>query len=188
MSIGQTRVQCGLVIFVLAALCMGAADCAAGFGPPPSAPSSLEAIGDDRRVIAQLSDAEDDIPKNPVPQTAQAGTVVEQISYKTPWEFYLAGFTILLGIGFMALYCFAHRGTKLDHAFSRNFIILTVIFSALFLIVAGYSERQTAPVFGLLGTIVGYLFGAVAGKAQAQIDAEAPGQAPGSPGTDGRKT
>jgi len=34
-----------------------------------------------------------------------------------------------------------------------------VISSAIFLIVAGYSEQQISPVIGLLGTIVGYILG-----------------------------
>jgi hypothetical protein len=114
-----------------------------------------------------------EIPKNAPPDGAerQSALTVTQVSYKTPWEVYLTGFTVVLGLGFLALFCYAHRGSILDHAFARNFIILTVVFSALFLIVAGYSERQTAPVFGLLGTIIGYLFGAVTGRAQAQEQA-----------------
>ncbi|MBY5546711.1 hypothetical protein HFO61_07685 [Rhizobium leguminosarum] len=43
--------------------------------------------------------------------------------------------------------------------FQKAFLLLTVIFAALFLIVAGYSDDQTAPVFSLLGAIIGYLFG-----------------------------
>src|SRR5262245_3938598 len=69
---------------------------------------------------------------------------------------YLTAATVILGIGFIGLYCYIRRGT-IDDNFSRHFIILTVIFSSLFLIVAGYTERQTAPVFALLGTIIGYL-------------------------------
>ncbi len=71
---------------------------------------------------------------------------------------YLTALTVALGLGFIALYTFIFRNERNEN-FSRNFIILTVVFSALFLIVAGYSEQQTAPVFGLLGTIIGYLFG-----------------------------
>jgi hypothetical protein len=121
----------------------------------------------------QPSTPSGEIPKNAPPDSTEkpSAFTVTQVSYKTPWEVYLTGFTVVLGLGFLALFCYAHRGPMLDHAFARNFIILTVIFSALFLIVAGYSERQTAPVFGLLGTIIGYLFGVATGKAQAQEQA-----------------
>lgn len=39
----------------------------------------------------------------------------------------------------------------------RAFGIPLIIVSAVFLVVAGYTEQQIAPVMGLLGTIAGYL-------------------------------
>lgn len=39
-------------------------------------------------------------------------------------------------------------------------IIPMVVMSAVFLVVAGYSDKQIAPLMGLLGTIVGYVLGA----------------------------
>jgi len=41
---------------------------------------------------------------------------------------------------------------------------LLIIVSAVLLIVVGYSERQIAPVIGLLGTIAGYLLGKDSGR------------------------
>ncbi|WP_157267552.1 hypothetical protein [Azohydromonas aeria] len=41
----------------------------------------------------------------------------------------------------------------------RVFGTLLIIVAALFLVVAGYDDKQIAPVMGLLGTIVGYLLG-----------------------------
>lgn len=41
----------------------------------------------------------------------------------------------------------------------RTFGILVIIFAAIFLVIAGYSDTQIAPVIGLLGTIAGYLLG-----------------------------
>jgi hypothetical protein len=41
----------------------------------------------------------------------------------------------------------------------RLFGTLTIIIAAVFLVVAGYSDKQIAPVMGLLGTIAGYLLG-----------------------------
>src|SRR5262249_53950171 len=43
--------------------------------------------------------------------------------------------------------------------FSRALIVVTVVTAALILVSAGYSDRQSAPAFGLLGTIVGYILG-----------------------------
>ena len=47
----------------------------------------------------------------------------------------------------------------------RVFGTILIIFSALFLVVAGYSQEQMGPIMGLLGTIVGYLLGK-SGKTQ----------------------
>jgi hypothetical protein len=42
---------------------------------------------------------------------------------------------------------------------SRAFTLSVLVTSGLFLITAGYSGQQIAPMFGLLGTIAGYLLG-----------------------------
>src|SRR5450755_974532 len=39
----------------------------------------------------------------------------------------------------------------------RTFGILLIIVASVFLVIAGYSDQQIAPVMGLLGTIAGYL-------------------------------
>lgn len=41
----------------------------------------------------------------------------------------------------------------------RTFGILIIVFCAVFLVIAGYSQTQITPVIGLLGTIAGYLLG-----------------------------
>lgn len=46
-----------------------------------------------------------------------------------------------------------------DQETTRAFTISIIIVAGLFLIAAGYSEKQLSPMFGLLGTIVGYLLG-----------------------------
>jgi hypothetical protein len=51
------------------------------------------------------------------------------------------------------------RGAGLSVDFTKTFVLVIIIFAALFLITAGYSDQQAAPVYGILGTILGYLFG-----------------------------
>ena len=41
----------------------------------------------------------------------------------------------------------------------RPFGTILIIVAAVFLVVAGYTEEQIAPVIGLLGTIAGYILG-----------------------------
>lgn len=50
------------------------------------------------------------------------------------------------------------RGGNAD-TILRTFGTILIIISSLFLVVAGYSDQQIAPVMGLLGTIAGYLLG-----------------------------
>jgi len=69
-----------------------------------------------------------------------------------------------LGIGIFALGSFALVAFLLwkrrnAEQVLRTFGILIIVFAAVFLVIAGYSDTQITPVIGLLGTIVGYLLG-----------------------------
>ena len=115
-------------------------------------------------------------PAQPAPAVRNGGGEEAQLTYKTPWEVYLIAMTMALGFIFIGLFCWVFWKKGADETFLRYFVILTVIFAALFLIVAGYSEKQTAPVFGLLGTIAGYIFGRVTSQSEAARDREAAGE------------
>lgn len=100
--------------------------------------------------------------------SGENGRPIAYWTYKTPYEFWLTGMTIaLLAVAILALTAMAWR-TGLTSDFTRAFIIVVIIFSALFLIAAGYSDVQAAPVYGLLGTITGYIFGRSSPAAQTQ--------------------
>lgn len=47
---------------------------------------------------------------------------------------------------------------------TRIFTVSVIVSAGLFLIVAGYSDSQMSPMFGLLGTLVGYLLGKPSSK------------------------
>jgi hypothetical protein len=68
----------------------------------------------------------------------------------------ILGFGIILII-FIGLITYKNRGW--DRELSRIFIVSVVIIAGLFLMTAGYSDKQVAPMFGLLGTMIGYVFG-----------------------------
>jgi uncharacterized membrane protein YhaH (DUF805 family) len=59
----------------------------------------------------------------------------------------------------IATLCLLFRREHISDRAVQLFIIPLVIFSVLFLVVAGYTDSQIAPAVGLLGTIVGYLLG-----------------------------
>ena len=54
--------------------------------------------------------------------------------------------------------CLLYLGRNADDVL-KLFGTLIIVISAVFLVVAGYSDTQIAPVIGLLGTIAGYLLG-----------------------------
>ncbi len=51
-----------------------------------------------------------------------------------------------------------YKGKNADEVL-KLFGTIIIIISAVFLVVAGYTDTQIAPVIGLLGTIAGYLLG-----------------------------
>jgi hypothetical protein len=52
--------------------------------------------------------------------------------------------------------------------------VVTIIVSALILVIAGFSNDQIAPAFGLFGTIVGYMLGRMSSTAQPVVQTPAP--------------
>ncbi len=72
---------------------------------------------------------------------------------------WLSGMIMLFSltlVGFMT-YLIKH-GSELQEVL-KVFGTVLVVVASVFLVVAGYSEKQIAPVIGLLGTIVGYILG-----------------------------
>ncbi|VVB65122.1 Uncharacterised protein [uncultured archaeon] len=65
------------------------------------------------------------------------------------------GLILVIFTGIFAL----RRSVGWDQESTRVFTISVIVTAGLFLITAGYSDQQIAPMFGLLGTIVGYLLG-----------------------------
>ena len=67
----------------------------------------------------------------------------------------IMGFALIL-IAFMTYVI--RKGANLDDTL-KVFGTILIVVAAVFLIVAGYSEKQIAPVIGLLGTVAGYILG-----------------------------
>lgn len=132
----------------------------------PAAPSSAGQL----REGAAIPTGREDIP-------------VGYITFKTPFEQWLILMTVAtLAVTIAALTAMGWR-TGLTPDFVRAFIVVIVVFSALFLIAAGYSDKQAAPVYALLGTIVGYIFGRMTNEREPQPTGDTGGSAqkPDSP-------
>lgn len=92
-----------------------------------------------------------------VSKTVQVDPLVAKTAYE---ESQLLSLSVL-GLGVFILCCLTYlirAGRKYDEVL-RTFITTLIVIAAVFLIVAGYSEKQIAPVIGLLGTIAGYVLG-----------------------------
>jgi hypothetical protein len=101
------------------------------------------------------------------PSTAQTGSPQATAGGRTYEEIYLSLAVLLFGFLTMApqvtVMVFRHKGWGPE---SIKVVGLSlVIVAALFLVTAGYSANQIAPVIGLLGTIAGYLLGQQSKKA-----------------------
>lgn len=70
--------------------------------------------------------------------------------------------TVVLVFGIVVLVLCAglmRNSRPSPEAILRVFGTVLIITGALFLVVAGYTDQQLAPVMGLLGTLAGYLLG-----------------------------
>ena len=130
---------------------------------PAFAADPVNATGEPALVAQAAPRANNLPPADPAAPSAPSTTSGDEpqphITYKTPYEFWLTGLTIGLGFIFVGLFCWLSTRKLADETVMQYFVLLCVIFASLFLIVAGYTEKQTAPVFGLLGSIIGYIFG-----------------------------
>ena len=66
---------------------------------------------------------------------------------------------LLFGVFAIVISALLIKWGKSSEAVLRIVGTIMIIVAALFLVVAGYSDKQIAPVMGLLGTIAGYLLG-----------------------------
>ncbi len=80
---------------------------------------------------------------------------------RTYSETYLSTAVLIFGLSLMLLQVMlllrAKQGWGTNSTRLAGLTLVTV--AGLFLITAGYSQNQIAPMFGLLGTIAGYLMG-----------------------------
>ena len=160
------RASASLLIFAVAAfVCV----LVAGLAHAQTTPAGSNTAGAGIAIPAEFNQTPakpDAQQQQPQQQQQQAGTItINGVRYylttKTPYEYYLAVVTVVIGVITMLLVCwlfYGHIADKTDD-FVKLFAFVVVVFSALFLIAVGYSDTQTAPVYSLLGTIIGYLFG-----------------------------
>lgn len=85
-------------------------------------------------------------------------------SAETPWwstrnAMTMSAALLVFGVVVLLLATYLIKVGKSSEAVLRIFGTILIIVIAVFLVVAGYSDTQIAPVMGLLGTVAGYLLG-----------------------------
>jgi hypothetical protein len=79
--------------------------------------------------------------------------------------------TVVLTFGLLVIMICAwlmRSGRQSSEAILRVFGTVLIITGSLFLVVAGYTDKQMAPVMGLLGTLAGYLLGKSPGGSESE--------------------
>lgn len=113
------------------------------------------------RTIEQINAEIAAIKKDSAAMSSTATLVIPNESAEKAYDhsFQLAG--TVIGFGVFVLICITYLISKDKpiESLLRPFGTILIIIGALFLIVAGYSEKQIAPVIGLLGTVAGYILG-----------------------------
>ncbi len=106
---------------------------------------------------------ESDLQGNPPPEVIRENPDAPFIETTGIWEndeivksLIVIGFALII----FTLLIFRIKVQTMDaEDFIRLIVLALVICSSMYLISAGWDDQQTAPAFGILGTIAGYLLG-----------------------------
>ena len=91
--------------------------------------------------------------------TQEQGNRPEVTWWSTTDAMTISAIVLLFGFFVCVLAAMLLRQGKSADNVLKTLGTILIIVAALFLVVAGYSNEQIAPVIGLLGTIAGYLLG-----------------------------
>ena len=94
------------------------------------------------------------------PPFAEATGVQEVGTFMDDLEFWNSVVVIVFGLIIIGIVLFKFRVKDMDaDSLIRLFTLTLVIIASMYLIAAGWDNQQTAPAFGILGTVAGYLLG-----------------------------
>lgn len=100
-------------------------------------------------------------------QTQELSTTTTDIGFKPTEEnsfvfddgLFLSLCLLVFSLFVFSLMTYLIKLGKQPDQILKVFGSVLIVVAAVFLIVAGYSEKQIAPVIGLLGTVAGYILG-----------------------------
>jgi len=109
-------------------------------------------------VSSELINFTPPAPPNPlITNTDNNATIyLEQMEYAKTMSKYILAYGAILSL-FSGVIALKTRGWNQEA--TKVFTVTVIVTAGLFLMTAGYTSEQIAPMYGLLGTIVGYLLG-----------------------------
>jgi hypothetical protein len=114
---------------------------------------------DDASYQQQLAAANADIAAANAGVAAATRATSEHTWWSVHSAMTISASVLVFGLLVFALAAYmVRRGRSSDSALKLLGTLLIIV-ASVFLVVAGYSDKQIAPVMGLLGTIAGYLLG-----------------------------
>jgi hypothetical protein len=149
------------VLVVVTLLALAASVFAQPPQPPPDTDRSAPAYGPHESPIPPTEKPSVSPRMRPTAPVSEPVPTVPPSRGRSMTEIYLSWGILLFGLVVLSLEVIVLLKQKQGWgANSTRIVGLTlVVVSGVFLITAGYSESQIAPMIGLLGTIVGYLLG-----------------------------
>lgn len=115
-------------------------------------------------VDKELAEIDRALAQQPVAQAVVVQAPDPEVSVPAWWSnqnaMTMSSVVLIFGVVVLALCAALMRSSRPSpEAILRVFGTVLIITGALFLVVAGYTDKQMAPVMGLLGTLAGYLLG-----------------------------
>lgn len=107
-----------------------------------------------QRLNAQIEQTQQSLSAGPINAVG-----FEQTWWSTSNAMTISASVLVFGLIICLLAAFLLKQGKSADNVLKTLGTILIIVASLFLVVAGYSDKQIAPVIGLLGTIVGYLLG-----------------------------
>jgi hypothetical protein len=153
--------------------------------PPVTAPTPALSDGFDISAPELVVTSEDGILVSPgLDNSGSSKTVDERNDVSFDQAYVNSILSIVVALLFITAFCIMYFFRRATGEFSRHYLVLIVMLTTVFLLVLGYDEQQVAPAFGLLGTILGYIFGRASGSSSA--NGSSGGGTDGPPGGGGQ--
>ena len=143
--------------------------------PPVAAKATPKGAAELAKLDAEIKAAESNIASTSPPNAPPTLTWWTTTSAMT-----MSAAVLVFGLVTLILASYVMRKGHPWEAILKIFGMVMIVVMTVFLIVAGYDDKQIAPAMGLLGTIAGYLLGKDVSKKASSVP-DGTGPAAGAP-------